>query len=67
MGTSYSFLEDAGLVNELNAVFLVTLSNEECRLTFGNQITDNMVCASGNYNEGICTVGLYYRFVKRWR
>ena len=55
MGTSYSFLEDAGLVNE------------QCRLTFGNQITDNMVCASGNYNEGICTVGLYYRFVKRWR
>ncbi|XP_063913690.1 brachyurin-like isoform X2 [Zophobas morio] len=47
--------EDAGLVDELNVVSLVTLSNEECRLTFGNQITDNMVCAGGNYNEGTCT------------
>ncbi|XP_063913726.1 brachyurin-like [Zophobas morio] len=47
--------EDAGLSTDLNTVPLVTLSNEECRLTFGNQITDNMLCASGNYNEGTCT------------
>ncbi|XP_063913451.1 brachyurin-like [Zophobas morio] len=46
--------EEAGLVDGLNYVFLVTLSNEECRLAFGNQITDNMVCVDGNYNEGTC-------------
>jgi secreted trypsin-like serine protease len=46
--------EIAGLVDDLNYVFLVTLSNEECRLAFGNQVDDNMVCVEGNYNEGTC-------------
>jgi secreted trypsin-like serine protease len=51
-------LEIAGLVDDLNYVFLVTLSNEECRLAFGNQVDDNMVCVEGNYNEGTCRVSL---------
>ncbi|KAJ3656363.1 hypothetical protein Zmor_015446 [Zophobas morio] len=46
--------EDAGLSNKLQAVTLTALSNEECRLYFGNQITDNMVCVDGNYNQGTC-------------
>ncbi|EFA04557.1 serine protease H119 [Tribolium castaneum] len=46
--------ETSGLVDELNYVYLTTLSNDECKLTYGNQITDNMVCAEGNYNEGTC-------------
>jgi secreted trypsin-like serine protease len=46
--------EVAGLVDDLNYVYLVTLSNEECRLAFGNQVNDNMVCVDGNYNEGTC-------------
>lgn len=35
---------------------LSTLSNEECRLFFGSQIADHMVCVGGNYNEGACNV-----------
>jgi hypothetical protein len=48
--------EVAGLIDDLNYVYLVTLSNEECRLAFGNQVNDNMVCVDGNYNEGTCRV-----------
>ncbi|RZC37326.1 Trypsin domain containing protein [Asbolus verrucosus] len=42
------------LSNDLNVVYLKSISNAECRITYGNQITDNMVCVSGNYNEGAC-------------
>lgn len=46
----------AGLVDQLNYVYLTTLSNEECRLAFGNQVNEKMVCVDGNYNEGTCRV-----------
>jgi secreted trypsin-like serine protease len=46
--------EDAGTVSNLNRVTITVLSNEECRLTYGTQIIDEMVCAEGNYNEGTC-------------
>ncbi|RZC40182.1 Trypsin domain containing protein, partial [Asbolus verrucosus] len=46
--------EESGLSNDLNWVTLSALSNAECKITYGNQITDNMVCFSGNYNEGTC-------------
>ncbi|KAJ3656387.1 hypothetical protein Zmor_015469 [Zophobas morio] len=46
--------DDAGVADHLNWVELSVLSNEECKITYGNQITDNMVCLSGNYNEGAC-------------
>lgn len=52
--------EDAGLSNKLQAVTLTALSNEECRLYFGNQITDNMVCVDGNYNQGTCLVSVMF-------
>ncbi|KAJ3656444.1 hypothetical protein Zmor_015521 [Zophobas morio] len=45
---------DPELSNELRYVSTVTLTNEECRLFYGNQIVDSMICASGNYNEGTC-------------
>ncbi|KAJ3656342.1 hypothetical protein Zmor_015426 [Zophobas morio] len=45
---------DVTLSDELRWVLLSAISNEECRLTYGAQITDTMVCASGNYNEGPC-------------
>lgn len=50
------FLEDAGIVDELRYVYLTPLSNEECKLVYGNQIKDEMVCAAGNNNEGFCLV-----------
>ena len=50
------FLVDVTLSDELRWVLLSAISNEECRLTYGAQITDTMVCASGNYNEGPCLV-----------
>ncbi|KAJ3656371.1 hypothetical protein Zmor_015454 [Zophobas morio] len=43
-----------GPVDALNYIYLTTLSNVECRLTFGSQITDNMVCVAGSYNQGTC-------------
>jgi hypothetical protein len=43
-------------VDDLNYVYVASLSNEECRLAFGSQVTDNVVCVDGNYNEGTCKV-----------
>jgi secreted trypsin-like serine protease len=43
-----------GPENDLHYVELATLSNPECRIFYGNQITDEMICAEGNYNEGTC-------------
>ncbi|KAJ3656346.1 hypothetical protein Zmor_015430 [Zophobas morio] len=42
------------LASQLQYVYVSTLSNQECRITYGNQLTDNMVCIEGNYNEGSC-------------
>ncbi|XP_044266148.1 transmembrane protease serine 2-like [Tribolium madens] len=46
--------EDAGLSNDLQWVNVVTIHNTECKLTYGNQITEKMVCVDGNFNEGLC-------------
>ncbi|XP_063914155.1 brachyurin-like [Zophobas morio] len=46
--------DDSGLVDEMRFVYLVPLSNDECRLIYGNQLTEHMVCAAGNNNEGFC-------------
>ncbi|CAH1369791.1 hypothetical protein MTP99_011199 [Tenebrio molitor] len=46
--------EESSLSNELRYADLTTVSNAECQQIYGNQITDNMVCVSGNYNEGTC-------------
>jgi hypothetical protein len=35
---------------------VVALSNDECRLVYGNQITNSTICVEGNYNEGSCYV-----------
>jgi secreted trypsin-like serine protease len=45
---------DPELSSGLNYVGLAVLSNAECKITYGNQITDDMVCVEGNYNEGSC-------------
>ncbi|KAJ3656433.1 hypothetical protein Zmor_015513 [Zophobas morio] len=45
---------DPELSNELRFLLIRTISNAECRMIYGDQITDNMVCAIGNYNEGTC-------------
>ncbi|RZC35968.1 brachyurin-like, partial [Asbolus verrucosus] len=46
--------QDAGISDELRWVNVVSLTNAECQITYGNQITDKMVCVEGNYNEGTC-------------
>jgi secreted trypsin-like serine protease len=46
--------DDPELSNGLNYVGLAVLSNEECRMVYGNQLTDDMVCVEGNFNEGAC-------------
>ncbi|XP_063913642.1 brachyurin-like [Zophobas morio] len=45
---------DSSLSNKLKVAYIGSITNEECRLYYGSQITDNMVCIVGNYNEGIC-------------
>ena len=49
-------LDDAELTDELKWVTITSLSNDECKITYGNQIKDYMLCAAGNYNEGLCIV-----------
>jgi hypothetical protein len=49
-------LEDSGLSNDLMWVNVVPLSNEECKLFYGNQISVNTICVGGYYNEGSCYV-----------
>lgn len=61
-----------GLANNLNYVTLTSLSNEECQLYYGTQVTENMLCVGGNFNEGTCVVSLYknsvyYYFKLRFR
>jgi hypothetical protein len=50
--------DDPEMSNGLNYVGLAVLSNEECRMVYGNQLTDDMVCVEGNFNEGACLVSL---------
>jgi len=45
----------SGVVNDLNYVNLITISNDECRITYGDQIFDTMTCAVGNFDEGTCS------------
>jgi secreted trypsin-like serine protease len=44
----------AGINNNLQYVELSIISNAECQITYGSQIKAGMVCAVGNFNEGIC-------------
>ncbi|RZC36244.1 Trypsin domain containing protein, partial [Asbolus verrucosus] len=55
--TGWGQIDDAtsGIVNDLYYVSVVVISNEECQITYGNQIKTTMICTLGNYNEGICT------------
>jgi secreted trypsin-like serine protease len=46
--------EDSELSNDLMWTDVVALSNDECRLVYGNQITNSTICVEGNYNEGSC-------------
>ncbi|RZB40522.1 brachyurin-like, partial [Asbolus verrucosus] len=43
-----------GPVEHLNDVDVVTLSDENCKKAYGNQIGDNMICVQGSYNQGTC-------------
>ncbi|KAJ3656403.1 hypothetical protein Zmor_015483 [Zophobas morio] len=45
----------AGPEDRLNYVEMITLSNEECKIYYGSQITDSMICVAGQNIEGICT------------
>ncbi|EFA10762.1 brachyurin [Tribolium castaneum] len=44
----------SGMSNNLIYAELSIISNTECQITYGSQIKSGMVCAVGNYNEGIC-------------
>jgi secreted trypsin-like serine protease len=54
MGWGQTSDDTPGIVDELHYVHLIPISNEECKLSFGSQIVDTMVCAGGNFNEGFC-------------
>ncbi|XP_044268049.1 brachyurin-like isoform X2 [Tribolium madens] len=40
--------------DDLKMALVTTLPNEECKVIFGNQIKESMVCVDGQYNEGAC-------------
>jgi secreted trypsin-like serine protease len=46
--------DDPDLSDDLKYVAVSVLTNVECQITYGNQITDEMLCVDGNYNEGTC-------------
>lgn len=50
------FLDNSSLSNTLQYVNLSGVSDEECKITYGGQITENMACFEGSYNEGTCFV-----------
>jgi secreted trypsin-like serine protease len=52
----YYLTGDSELADILNYVTLRAMSDAECRITYGNQLGQNMVCFEGNYNEGTCFV-----------
>jgi secreted trypsin-like serine protease len=54
MGWGQTSDKNPDLMNDLHYVYLTPLSNEECELFYGNIVTDQIVCAGGNYNEGFC-------------
>jgi secreted trypsin-like serine protease len=49
---------DPELSESLQYQTVSTLTNAECKIYYGNQISDNMICVQGNYNEGTCIVSL---------
>ncbi|XP_044267305.1 brachyurin-like [Tribolium madens] len=46
---------DSSLSEHLKFVKATILSNAECQLIYGSQISDTMACVEGNFNEGTCT------------
>lgn len=56
----FFFVADSSLSEHLQFVKATILSNAECQLIYGNQISENMACVEGNYNEGTCTVCIYF-------
>ncbi|XP_063913623.1 brachyurin-like [Zophobas morio] len=54
MGWGQTTDDDPELAEELNWVAITVLTNDECKITYGNQIKDYMLCAAGNYNQGSC-------------
>ncbi|XP_063914156.1 brachyurin-like [Zophobas morio] len=46
--------DDPGLASDLRWVYMYSVENLECKIFYGDQITDGMVCAAGDYNEGTC-------------
>ncbi|KAJ3632614.1 hypothetical protein MTP99_009610 [Tenebrio molitor] len=45
---------DPELSDNLQYVSLITITNEECKNVYGFQVSDDMICATGNYIEGTC-------------
>jgi secreted trypsin-like serine protease len=46
--------DTSGLVNDLNVVEVSIIDQHACQTYYGDQLWGSMVCAEGNYNEGIC-------------
>ncbi|XP_064212796.1 brachyurin [Tribolium castaneum] len=46
--------ENAQYSDVLQYVYVAPIKNDYCKEIYGSQITDNMVCVEGNYNEGAC-------------
>ncbi|XP_044268048.1 chymotrypsin BII-like isoform X1 [Tribolium madens] len=54
MGWGQTSDDNGTLSDDLKMALVTTLPNEECKVIFGNQIKESMVCVDGQYNEGAC-------------
>lgn len=52
----WNLIGESGLSDDLQWVQVTALSNAECKLTYGNQVTGNTICVAGSFNEGSCYV-----------
>ena len=50
------FSANSSLSEDLQVVRVASVTNNESKIVYGNQITDKMGCVVGNYNEGACHV-----------
>ncbi|KAJ3656351.1 hypothetical protein Zmor_015435 [Zophobas morio] len=49
---------NSSLSEDLQVVRVASVTNNESKIVYGNQITDKMGCVVGNYNEGACHGGI---------
>ncbi|KAJ3656525.1 hypothetical protein Zmor_015597 [Zophobas morio] len=71
IGWGHTSDEAAEFSNQLQWANVISISNDQCKIYYGNQITETMVCIDGiYYNEGTCmgdSGGPLIQYVRQYR